>query len=66
MGRERLTGRMRFMLGIDLLIYCYSLELQASFIIPCFTDKVTVDYEGNACWLDLLRSRYMVRHKIAL
>lgn len=54
------------MLGIDLLIYCYSLECQASFIIPCFTDKVTVDYEGNACWLDLLRSRCMVQHEIAL
>lgn len=54
------------MLGIDLLIYCYSLERQASFIISCLTDKVTVDYEGNACWLDLFRSRFMVQHKIAL
>lgn len=54
------------MLGIDLLIYCYSLECQASFIISCFTDKVAVDYEGNACWLDLLRSQFTVRHKIAL
>lgn len=54
------------MLGIDLLIYCYSLERQASFIIPCYTGKVTLDYEGNACWLDLLRSRFTVQHKISL